>query len=74
MIFDYSALNGKIIEVFGTQYEFSKQMDISERSISLKLNNKVSWKSTEISKACKLLQIRVEDIGKYFFKYKVQMN
>ena len=43
---DYSKLNGAIIEKYGTQYNFAKAMNLSERSISLKLNGKVTWKDT----------------------------
>lgn len=68
MEFDYSKLNGRIVEVFGTQFNFSIAMGLSERSISLKLNNKVAWKNTEIAKAAKLLKIKHSEIPKYFFR------
>ncbi|ONH20925.1 DUF739 family protein, partial [Staphylococcus aureus] len=51
MRFDYSSLNGKIVEKFGSRYSFAHAMQLSERSISLKLNNKVGWKDREIFKA-----------------------
>lgn len=70
---DYSKLNGSIIEKFGTQYNFAKAMNLSERSISLKLNGKVTWKDTEIIKAKELLDIPVEEIHSYFFNYKVHV-
>lgn len=72
MSFDYSTLLGKIIEQFGTQYNFATAMNLSERSLSLKLNNKVYWKNSEIAKATKILGIDEKDIPKYFFKEKVQ--
>lgn len=68
MKFDYSKLNGRIVEIFGTQLNFAMAMGLSERSISLKLNNKVSWKNTEIAKATKLLKIKSSEIPKYFFR------
>lgn len=71
MSFDYSALSGKIVEKFGTQYNFANAMKISERSLSLKLNNKVPWKDSEIFKALELLEIKSNEIGKYFFNVKV---
>ena len=67
---DYSKLLGKITEKFGTQAEFANALGISERSVSLKLNNKVSWKDSEIARA--VLEIDPENIPAYFFKYKVQ--
>lgn len=72
MIFDYSKLNGRIVEVLGTRTEFSKKMGISERTIYLKLNNKTYWKNNEIKKAIEILNIPIEEIGLYFFKLKVQ--
>ncbi len=71
MGFNYSKLIGKIVEVFGTRAKFSQAMGLSERTVSLKLNNKISWKQPEINKACELLNISVSDIPEYFFATKV---
>lgn len=67
MAIDYSKLNGKIVEVFGTQLKFAEAMKLSERTISLKLNSKVEWKQGEIKRACSLLNIPISDIPHYFF-------
>ena len=72
MSFNYSKLLGKITEIYGTQYNFAIAIGLSERSLSLKLNNKVRWKDTEIKKACGLLGIEDIDVGQYFFDLKVQ--
>lgn len=72
MCFNYSALIGKIVEKYGNRYAFAYAIGLSERSLSLKLNNKVSWKDKEIAKACELLSIPKEEIQVYFFTYKVQ--
>lgn len=74
MFYDYSSLNGKIVEKYGTQYNFAIAMKMSERSLSLKLNNKVSWKDTDIEKASNLLDIPLEDMHKYFFEHKVHVS
>ncbi|MCK1198578.1 DUF739 family protein [Streptococcus uberis] len=71
---DYSQLLGRIVEVFGTQANFALAMGLSERSISLKLNNKVSWKDEEIAKAVDILELTAVDIPSYFFKIKVQQT
>lgn len=71
-MFDYSRLRGKIREVFGTEGEFAKALGISKTSLSDKLNNKVSFTSTEINKACELLDISIRFIPVYFFKTKVK--
>lgn len=72
MSFDFSYLLGAIVTKYGTQFNFAVAMGLSERSLSLKLNNKVPWKSTEIKKAVDLLGISEKEIGKYFFNVKVQ--
>lgn len=72
MAYDYSKLNGKIVEVFGTRGKFAEEMNLSERTVSLKLNNKIPWKQTEIQKAMEILNFQVEEIQDYFFTRLVQ--
>ncbi len=72
MAFDYSKLNGRIVEKCGSQGNFAKRMKLSERSISLKLNNKISWKQIEIQKAIDVLGLTTNQIKDYFFTLKVQ--
>lgn len=72
MPYDYSKLNGKIIEECETRSKFAEKMGLSERSISLKLNGKRGFKQSEIAKACIILKIQEEEIASYFFKMKVQ--
>ncbi|HGZ8067770.1 DUF739 family protein [Staphylococcus aureus] len=74
MCFDYSALIGRIIEKYGNRYAFAYAIGLSERSLSLKLNDKIGWRDCEIAKACELLSIPREEIQVYFFNYKVQNN
>ena len=71
MAFDYSKLDGKITERFGTRYAFAHAMGFSERTMSLKMSGQVSWKQTEMAKACELLGIRKKDIPSYFFAVQV---
>ena len=72
MAYDYTKLNVRIIEKCGTQAAFAKKMGLSERTISLKLNNKVSWKQPEMQKATEILEISEDEIQSYFFTIKVQ--
>ena len=72
MSFDYSMLSGKIVEKCGTQSRFAKEMSMSERSMSLKMNGKVDWRQDEILKACACLGIEHAEIPAYFFRQKVQ--
>lgn len=67
MAFNYSKLNGRIVEICGTQGKFAEMMGLSERTISLKLNNKISWKQSEIQKAMSVLNLKVDDVQAYFF-------
>ena len=71
MDYNYSKLLGKITEMFSTQMAFSSAMGISERSLSLKLNNRVGFKQMEIINACTLLSIPENEISQYFFDVKV---
>ena len=70
MGYDYSKLEGRIVEKFRTREKFAKALGITNKSISEKLNNKTIWKQPEISKAMELLSIPWEDIESYFFKKK----
>ncbi len=72
MAYEYSKLLGRITEKFGTQAKFAEAMGLSERSLSLKLNGRVGFKQSEITKACQLLDISGAEITSYFFTLKVQ--
>lgn len=66
-MYDYSKLQGRIVEKFGNNCNFAIKMGLSERTVSLKLNNKVDFRQKEISKACQLLNIPISKIQDYFF-------
>lgn len=74
MSYNYSKLKGRIIECYGSQLLFAMAMGWSERTCTLKLNNKVFWKQPEITRATQLLKIKKDDIQKYFFNDNVQDN
>lgn len=74
MSFNYNKLKGKIIEKYGTQAAFAQGMGISERTLSLKLNNKIYFKQDEITKAASLLNFNADEICEYFFNHEVQTN
>lgn len=65
--FDYSILRGKIVEKYKTQKLFAKELGISERSLSLKLNNRIYFTQDEILKCIKLLDEPLEKIVPLFF-------
>ena len=72
MAFNYSKLRGRIIEKFGTQGCFSKRLGVSERTLSLKLNNRIFFSQDEIAKISDLLGINSDEIQDYFFEKEVQ--
>lgn len=72
MAFNYQKLLGRITEKMGSQAEFARRMELSERTISLKLNGKVPFKQNEIVKVSNLLEIDNSDIAAYFFTVYVQ--
>lgn len=72
MSFDYRKLKGAIIEKYNSQSAFAKEIGVSERTLSLKMNGKIAWKQPEIIKAIQALNLTTDDIQEYFFKEKVQ--
>lgn len=67
MAFNYSKLAGKIKEVFKTQARFAAAMGMSERSLSLKMNNEIAWKQPEMIKSAHVLGFPIDEIHLYFF-------
>ncbi|MDQ0202515.1 DUF739 family protein [Pectinatus haikarae] len=72
MSFDYSKLRGRIVEKYGTQGAFARALGVSERTVSLKLNNRIFFSQDEINRSLFLLGINVNDVTAYFFNEKVQ--
>ena len=66
-MYNYTKLHGRIVECYRTQHRFAREIGLTPRSISLKLNNVVGWKQSEIAKAAKLLDLSNNEIGVYFF-------
>lgn len=63
----YSKLRGKIVELYGTQANFAKALDINTATLNGKLNKRSQWSVDEITKACELLDISLSDAHLYFF-------
>ena len=68
---DYKNLKLKIIEVFDTQEAFAKAMGMSQTALNQRLNGVVEWKTSDIAKACDLLNIPLTEAHLYFFALKV---
>lgn len=72
MSFDYNKLKGRIKEYYGTQIRFAKKINLSNTSLSKKLNNKIDFTQEEIECSIKALKLTKEDIPVYFFVNLVQ--
>ena len=62
---------GRIVEICGTNKEFARLMEKSERTISLKLNNRRPWNQNDVTKASHILKIPEDEIQPYFFTLEV---
>ena len=71
MSFAYNKLRGRIIEICGSQAEFSKRVGQSEQSITAKLSGKSSFTQENIITWSEVLDIDQNDIGSYFFTQKL---
>lgn len=72
MKYNFSKLKGKITEVFGTQKEFAKRIDIEPTTLSNKINGNSCFNVKEIEKAIVVLGIDRADIIEYFLTPEVQ--
>lgn len=73
-IFDYSDLIGKIITKFKSRKVFAEQMHMDYGNLTKKLNGKMYWTTTDIYKACVLLNIDLSEVSRYFFTLKVEQG
>lgn len=70
---DYKDLKLRIIKVYDTQKAFAVAMGMSRTALNQRLNGLVEWKTSEIIKACELLDIPISEAHTYFFIVKVQI-
>lgn len=74
MNFDYTDLERKITEVFGTKKNYAEHSKtLCRTSLTHKLKNRVPFTDEEIKEAAELLKFEngVQDIPKYFFTLEV---
>lgn len=74
MAFNYNKLIGRIIEKFGTRSAFAAAIEMTDATLSSRLNNVTPFKADEIKKICAqdILDIPDEAISEYFFTLKVE--
>ena len=68
---NYSKLRGRIKEIYNTQNDFARALGIGKVSLSKRLNGKLDFTQSEISKSAELVKIAFESITEYFFDTKV---
>lgn len=67
-MYQYRKLKGKIVEKYGTQKAFADALDISENSLSLKLNGKTGFSQKDIIKWSLLLDIDQAEYQSFYFE------
>ena len=73
MIFDFSKLDGRITEKYGTRKRFCGAINMKESSLSARMNNKIPFRSDEIIliSSPTVLDIPHAHIAEHFFRLKV---
>lgn len=71
MEFDYSKLRGRIVEKYKTIGCFCDDFGISPTAMSEKLMNRSRFSQTDIIRMSDMLDIKPDDIAKYFFTLRV---
>jgi hypothetical protein len=72
MEFDFSKLQGRIVEKFGTRTAFAEKWGKTDRYLSDRLNNKIVMDMVDIHEMRELLDIDWKYITVYFFTPKVR--
>lgn len=67
MPYTYNKLRGRIVEKYGSQEMFAKEIGISQNSLSLKMTGKTGISQKDIALWADLLDIAKEDYVDYFF-------
>lgn len=67
MPYKYNKLRGRIIEKFGSIRAFVKELDMSEVSVSKKLNGKTGFSQEDMDTWAEILDIQLSEYGEYFF-------
>ena len=64
---DRRKLRGRIIEKYGTQLNFSKELGVTNATVTNKMTGKTQFSQPEIVLWCKKLDICANDVGEFFF-------
>ena len=61
-------LRARIREKLGSDVVFAARLGISKTSLSLRLNNQLHFSQRDIYNSMRILQIRPDEVGAYFFE------
>lgn len=67
MPYTYNKLRGRIIEKYGSQAKFAKEIGISQQALSRKMNCKIGFSQEDIVLWGNLLDISPTEYSVYFF-------
>lgn len=67
MKYEYRKLRGRIKEIFGTQVEFARVLNLSKNCVSKKLTGKTEFSQSDVERWAKLLDIDRAEYGLYFY-------
>lgn len=71
-MYDYSRLEGRIIEKYGTRQAFAEAVGFNPTTFSRKLNGAFEFRPSEMSRMIETLEIPLRDVGYYFFLKKTK--
>lgn len=71
MIFDYSKLRGRTVEIGKTDKDVATAANMNPSTYSQKINGKGVFSQDQICAICSYLKIQFADIPQYFFTPKV---
>jgi transcriptional regulator with XRE-family HTH domain len=71
MIFDYSKLRGRTVEIGKTDKDVATAANMNPSTYSQKINGKGVFSQDQICAICSYLRIQIADIPLYFFTLKV---
>lgn len=72
--YDYSKLRGRIKEKLGTEREFALRIGRTANYVSKVFQNGTYLAQNDIANGADVLDIRVDEIGVYFFTPEVHKN
>lgn len=70
-MFNYSKLEGRIVEYFKTRKNFAEALDLNYGTLTSRLRGDSNFTSEEIIKISNALKIEKSHIDEYFFVQKV---